>query len=170
LVLTIIFTKFGAEKMRVSGSVFLVVLSVFLVTVFAGTCALAKKDSMNKDAQGRAVNGYDPVAYFMQGKPTPGAREFEMKWNGALWQFSSAENLKVFKADPEKYAPQYGGYCAWAVAEGYTADVDPNAWTVFQGKLYLNYNRDIRSKWQKDTLANIERANKNWPAVLDKAD
>ena len=156
--------------MKVSEIVICVVLSIFIVSVVAGTSALAGKDVINKDGQGRAARGYDPVAYFMQGTPTPGTKEFEFPWNGALWQFSSAENLQLFKADPQKYAPQYGGYCAWAVAEGYTADIDPNAWTVFQGKLYLNYNLDIRKKWQKDMAHNIERADKNWPAVLEKSD
>ncbi|MBI4963803.1 MAG: YHS domain-containing protein [Desulfomonile tiedjei] len=155
--------------MKLLKTVVHVALSAFLIAAVAETCALAKKDPINKDVQGRAIKGYDPVAYFIQGKPTSGTKEFEFKWDGAVWQFSSAENLNLFKADPEKYVPQYGGYCAWAVAEGYTADIDPNAWTVSQGKLYLNYNLDIRTKWQKDMAPNIERANKNWPGVLEKA-
>jgi YHS domain-containing protein len=136
--------------------------------ILAVTPMLAKKDHLNLDSQGRALKGYDPVAYFVQGQPTPGSKEFEYRWNGSVWQFSTEENMKLFRANAEKYTPAYGGYCAWAVAEGYTADIDPKAWTVFDGKLYLNYNLDVQKKWGKDIPGNIDRANKNWPGVLAK--
>ncbi len=115
-----------------------------------------------------AVSGYDPVAYFTQNKPVKGSGDHEFDWNGATWRFSSAENLATFKADPEKYAPQYGGYCAWAVSQGYTASSIPEAWRIVDGKLYLNYSTEIQARWTKDVPGFIALADTNWPAVLDK--
>jgi hypothetical protein len=115
-----------------------------------------------------AVSGYDPVAYFTEGKPLEGSSAFEHKWNGATWRFATAKNLEALKADPEAYAPQYGGYCAWAVSQGYTASSDPNAWRVVGNKLYLNYNREVQQTWEKDAAGNIVKANQNWPKVLEK--
>lgn len=115
-----------------------------------------------------AVGGYDPVAYFTSGKPVEGSKAFEHKYKDATWRFASAENLAAFKADPAKYAPQYGGYCAWAVSQGYTAKGDPKAWKVVNGKLYLNYNLDIQKKWEKDVPGLIAKGDTNWPKVLEK--
>lgn len=115
-----------------------------------------------------AVGGYDPVAYFTQGKPVEGKEAFKATYKGAEFRFSSAANLAKFKADPQAYAPQYGGYCAWAVANGYTAKGDPRQWKVVNGKLYLNYNADIQAKWSKDIPGHIKAGDANWPQVLDK--
>ena len=115
-----------------------------------------------------AVRGYDPVAYFTDGKPVEGNRAHSCEWQGANWRFANVENLEAFKADPAKYAPQYGGYCAWAVSQGYTASADPQAWRIVDGKLYLNYNLDVKRTWEQDVTGNIARANANWPAVLEK--
>ncbi len=115
-----------------------------------------------------AVSGYDPVAYFTQSKPVEGSSDHEVDWNGATWRFSSAENLAAFKSDPEKYAPQFGGYCAWAVSQGYTASSIPEAWRIVDGKLYLNYSMDIQARWAKDIPGLIAKAETNWPKVLDK--
>jgi YHS domain-containing protein len=115
-----------------------------------------------------AVSGYDPVAYFTEGKPVEGTSAFEHKWNGATWRFANAKNLEAFKADPEAYAPQYGGYCAWAVSQGYTASSDPNAWRIVGKKLYLNYDREVQQTWEKDAAGNIVKADGNWPKVLEK--
>jgi hypothetical protein len=117
---------------------------------------------------GTAVGGYDPVAYFREGKPAPGKRDITWKWRGATWRFSSAGNRTAFQANPEAFAPQYGGYCAWAVAEGYTAKGDPKHWKIVDGKLYLNYDATVQATWQKDIPGNIARAQRNWPAVLAK--
>ena len=116
----------------------------------------------------KAVSGYDAVAYFTEGKPVKGESDFEYDYMGATWRFSSAENLEAFKADPEKYAPQYGGYCAWAVSQNYTAKGNPNNWTIVDGKLYLNYNDEIQARWEKDIPGFIAKANENWPGVLDQ--
>ena len=117
---------------------------------------------------GVAIEGTDPVAYFAEGKPIEGSSEFEHEWMGATWRFVSAAHRDQFAADPEKYAPQYGGYCAWAVAQGYTAKIDPAAWKIVDGKLYLNYSPGVQSQWQSDVPGNIAQADANWPPI--KAD
>lgn len=115
---------------------------------------------------GVAIGGTDPVAYFAEGAPRAGSAEHSLDWNGATWRFASAANRDAFAADPEAYAPQYGGYCAWAVAEGYTAPIDPEAWRIEDGRLFLNYSRRVQRRWERDVPGNIARADGNWPAVL----
>lgn len=114
-----------------------------------------------------AINGYDAVSYFTDGKPVKGSDQYTTDYNGAQWAFTSQENLEAFKENPEKYAPQYGGYCAWATAQGYTASGDPEVWKVVDGKLYLNYDKSVQKKWNKDIPGFIEQANANWPGVLE---
>ena len=118
--------------------------------------------------EGIAIRGYDPVAYFTESQPVKGSEEHSYEYLGAIWQFSSAENRDAFENNPEQYAPQYGGYCAWAVKEGSTAPIDPNAWKIVDGKLYLNFNQTVQEKWQKDMSGNIAKADQNWPGVLKK--
>lgn len=113
-----------------------------------------------------AVEGHDPVAYFTEGRPVKGSRDFTTKYQGAEFRFASQENLDTFLADPEKYAPQFGGYCAWAVSEGYTAKGDADYWAIVDGKLYLNYNKNVQNLWEQDRAMHIDRANTNWPEVL----
>ncbi|PPD15403.1 MAG: YHS domain protein [Methylobacterium sp.] len=112
---------------------------------------------------GVAVSGYDPVAYFTEGKPRPGSESITLMHQGVEWRFASTANRDLFKANPAKYAPQYGGFCSWAVAQGYTAPADPQAWAVHQGKLYLNYNLEVRERWKTDIPGHISKANVNWP-------
>src|SRR5262245_4610896 len=90
------------------------------------------------------IKGYDPVAYFNTGKPMKGLKDFEYQWMSAIFRFSSQENLELFRKDPARYAPQYGGYCSYAVSQGYTAAVDPEAWDIVNGKLYLNYSKSVQ--------------------------
>ncbi len=116
---------------------------------------------------GVAIRGADPVAYFTESRYVPGSADHTYEWANVTWQFSSAENRDLFAGRPEQYAPQYGGFCAWAVSEGYTASVDPNAWEIVDGKLYLNYDARIQRRWQRDIPGNIARANDNWPGVLN---
>jgi YHS domain-containing protein len=103
-----------------------------------------------------AIKGYDPVSYFTQSLPMKGKKAYQLEWKGAMWRFSTKENLHAYKTSPEKYAPQYGGYCAWAVSQGKTADVDPKQWTVENEKLYLNYNADVQKKWLLDKTILIQ--------------
>ena len=126
------------------------------------------KSEIYKNWQGLAIKGFDPVAFHKTGKPVEGSSKYELKWKDVKWRFASAEQRDVFKAAPDKYAPQYGGYCAWAVSQGTTAGVDPkNAWKIVEGKLYLNYNVDIQKKWAKDIPGNTKKADANWPDVLN---
>ncbi|MBM3530261.1 MAG: YHS domain-containing protein [Alphaproteobacteria bacterium] len=115
-----------------------------------------------------AVGGYDPVAYFTDGKPVEGKREFSHTWKGVSWRFANARNRDAFKANPENYAPQYGGYCAWAVSQGYTAKGDPRHWKIVGGRLYLNYNAKVQTDWEKDVPGHVAKADRNWPKVLGK--
>lgn len=115
---------------------------------------------------GVAIAGADPVAYFTQSDYIPGSDGFTHDWEGATWHFASAENRDLFAANPEAYAPEYGGFCAWAVSQGSTAPIDPTAWKIVDGKLYLNYSDGIQKKWSKDIPGNIAKADQNWPAVL----
>lgn len=115
---------------------------------------------------GYAIKGYDTVAYFELDRPAKGDKSYAHDWNGATWLFVSAEHRDLFAADPEQYAPQYGGYCAWAVSQGDTANIDPKAWKLVDGKLYLNYSPKIQRQWEQDTAENILRADSNWPKIL----
>ena len=146
------------------------VLFTAFITAFAliiAAPAMAKETVYQSFIGGVAINGYDPVAYFEDGAPVEGSSDFEHEWNGAAWRFANAENRDRFAADPEAYAPQYGGYCAWAVSQGYTASTDPAAWKIVDGKLYLNYSADVQKRWQSDEAGNIAKADANWPRVLE---
>jgi len=118
-------------------------------------------------SKGYAVNGYDVVGYFTQGKPVEGKKTFLYQWNNAYWLFSTKQNLDSFSHSPEKYAPQFGGYCAYGVSEGHKATTEPDAWTIVDGKLYLNYNKDVQQLWKKDVPGRIMKAEENWPKVKD---
>ena len=118
---------------------------------------------------GLAVDGYDVVAYQTDHRPVEGKRDFQTDWQDATWRFASAEHLKMFKADPERYAPQYGGYCAYGVgAKNYKVGIDPGAFTVIDGKLYLNYSKDVQTLWDADRAHFIQTADRNWPALRDQ--
>ncbi len=123
---------------------------------------------VNATVFGIAIKGYDPVAYFTDANPVKGESNFLFDWNGAIWRFASAANRDTFKAAPEKYAPQFGGYCAWAVSQGYTAGIDPAAWKIVNGKLYLNYSLEVQKKWEGDVPGFIAKADVNWPKLLKK--
>jgi hypothetical protein len=115
-----------------------------------------------------ALSGYDPVAYFTESRAVKGRVDFETTWNGARWRFVSHENRDRFVKDPLRYAPQFGGYCAYAVSKGYTASADALAWSVVNGKLYVNYSMSVRQEWEKDRDARIASAEANWPGVVEK--
>ena len=148
-------------------------LAAFAILVFGlalpqlSAPAAAKDPVYTSTFSSLAVRGYDPVAYFNQGKPVEGSSDHEFDWNGATWRFVNAANLESFRKDPEAYAPQYGGYCAWAVPQGYTASTDPTAWRIVDGKLYLNYSHNVQRRWEQDIAGNIVKGDANWPKVLE---
>jgi YHS domain-containing protein len=125
----------------------------------------AKASEVFTNVWGLAIRGYDPVAYFTEGRPIEGLSEHSVAWRGATWRFATAEHRALFAAEPERYAPQYGGYCAWAVAQGYTASIDPHAWDIVEGRLFLNYSRDIQRQWQAGRDGFVTAADGNWPAL-----
>ncbi|MEO9275450.1 YHS domain-containing (seleno)protein [Marinomonas sp. 5E14-1] len=115
----------------------------------------------------KAVSGYDTVAYFTENRPVKGSNKYKAEYQGADWYFSSQEHLNLFKAEPEKYAPQFGGYCAWAIsAQNDFASSDPEQWAIVEGKLYLNYNQSVKEKWDADRALHIQQADKNWPNLI----
>ena len=118
-------------------------------------------------APGVTLKGYDAVAYFTEGIPVKGRKKFEYEWMGARWYFASAENRGLFTKNPKRYSPQYGGYCAYAVSQGITADIDPMAWKIVKGKLYLNLSPGVARIWERDIPGYIVKANKNWPTLKD---
>jgi len=133
---------------------------------FAGSPMINDGASTAGDGAGMAISGYDPVAYFTESKPMKGKAEYTLEYDGAMWQFASMENRDMFKADPMSYAPQYGGYCAYAVGKGKTKSIDPMAWQVVDNKLYLNHTKAVQETWSKDIAEGIKAADAMWPAVL----
>ena len=117
---------------------------------------------------GVAIEGFDVVAYFTDGGEAKGETEFMHKWKGAIWLFKNAANRDLFAASPEKYAPQYGGYCALSVANGKASKGSGEAWHIEDGKVYLNYDKDVRRRWLMDTRGNIHKADDWWPRLVDK--
>ena len=139
---------------------------VAIALVISVTDSYAQASQVFKTDNG-AIGGFDPVAYFKEGKPVVGLKENAVEWNGANWYFSSKENKESFEKNPERYAPQYGGYCAFGTAEGHKAPTQPDAWSIVDNKLYLNYNKKVQSDWKKDQTGYIKMADINWPAVKD---
>jgi YHS domain-containing protein len=135
----------------------------FFLLLFISNLAFAQSEIFSTEAG--AIGGYDPVAYFKESKPVPGKKEISFLWKGETWYFASTENRNSFKKDPAKYEPQFGGFCAYGVAEGHKAKIDPQAWTIVDGKLYLNYNQDVRTLWNKDQKKFIDQAQKKWADV-----
>jgi len=139
---------------------------VFLLALSLSLSALAVEPINKSSLTKVAIKGYDPVAYFTDSKPVEGSKEFELEWMDATWRFASVAHRDEFKTNPAKYAPQYGGYCAFGVSRGYAVDIDPEAWHILDGKLYLNYNKDVQTEWRKDIPGYVKKADQNWPKIL----
>ena len=123
--------------------------------------------AVNQSFFGVAIEGYDAVAYHSESRPVKGDDRFEHSWMGAKWRFSSAANRDAFATEPERYAPAYGGYCAYAVSQGGTAGIDPKAWRIVDGRLYLNLSLSVQRIWEQDIPGYITKANANWPGLRD---
>ncbi len=141
-------------------------LALICVLASGTAFAMKKPDPVNASRLRGAIKGYDPVAYFTEGKPVKGKRAHRYEWMGAIWYFASAAHKEAFQQNPEKYAPQYGGYCAYAVSQGTIAGIDPRAWTIVVNKLYLNLSLRIQKLWQEDIPRHIAKADENWPKLL----
>jgi YHS domain-containing protein len=140
------------------------VLSVMLVAIGCAVTTTAWAGEFF-EKEGAAIRGHDPVAYFKEGRPVKGLAEHRFEHKGSVFLFASKANRDAFAAEPERYAPQYGGFCAFGMASGYKAAIDPAAFTVQGGKLYLNYNRDVQKQWSADVPGFVANADRNWPAV-----
>ena len=147
-------------------------LTTGLTLLFVGTVALAApptntlKGGLLGGRTDVAILGYDPVAYFTDGKPVKGDPKFVHEWRGARWRFASRAHLETFKANPEKYAPQYGGYCAYGVSQDNLVGIEPDKFKIFDGKLYLNYNADVQATWLKDPAGYVKQADAKFQALL----
>ena len=141
---------------------------IALVLMLIAGPAIAQEEIFSRS--NAAIQGYDPVAYFKDSKPVKGKNEFSYVWKGATWNFVNSQNLNEFKSNPEAFAPQYGGYCAYGVADGHKATTSPDAWTIVEGKLYLNYNKEVQALWKKDQNKYIKVANDRWPTVKKEKD
>ena len=146
----------------------LVAVLALVLAQFTLTPAWADKAPVYQSGSGTAIDGTDPVSYFTEGRPVAGDAGITHEWNGATWRFTSAENRDRFAASPEKYAPQYGGYCAWAVSQGYTASTDPDAWSIVDGKLYLNNSLNVQKRFNSETQEIIHDADLNWKIIKAK--
>lgn len=115
-----------------------------------------------------AIDGYDVVAYFTEAKPLKGNQQFSHQWEGATWYFTSAKHRDLFKADPKKYAPAFGGFCAYGVSQGYKVKVEADAWDIVDGVLYLNYNTEVQKSWKTDKPGYIAKAKSSWTNIKDQ--
>ena len=140
---------------------FAIAFSVMAVGLLSAPAANAKVWFEGGVFGSSAVRGYDVVEYFTQGGPVEGERKFTHKWMGTEWRFASAKHRDLFAENPEKYAPQYGGWCAWAVSQGYTVSVDPEAWRIVDGKLYLNYSKSVQTQWNQNIPGHVAKGDRN---------
>ena len=141
---------------------------VAVLALFTVVASAAGKPAINLSRGQLALGGYDAVAYIADGKALQGSASFEYRWMDATWRFASADHRDQFSKDPQRYAPQFGGYCAYAVSQGHTANGDPKVWRVVDGRLYLNYSTDAQKLWEEDVPGNITKGQQNWPSVLTK--
>jgi hypothetical protein len=140
---------------------------IALLAFFSAVQAQAQKSEIFVSG-GKAIKGYDPVAFFKEAKPVKGADSLSYQWKQATWLFSTRENLNAFKSDPDKYAPQYGGYCAYGTSQGHKAPTQADSWTIVNDKLYFNYNKDVKVMWNKNQQNLIQVADEKWPELKDK--
>lgn len=151
------------RRLALSSALALPVVSLLSRTAGAGAVVAAIPQVYTRE--GLAVSGYDSVAYFRDGRLVPGISGYRLKWRGAVWQFASAEHRQAFEMDPKAYAPQFGGYCAYTVAEGRPRKAEPDLWTIHAGRLYLNHDATLQKLWRQDMERYIAAAEKNWAQI-----
>jgi len=134
----------------------------------SGSIAVAQSGTPTSGSR-LALDGYDPISYFDPGSPEKGSPQFSFAFDDAVYWFKSADHLAKFVTDPERYAPQYGGYCAYGTSQGHKAPTEVETWTIVDGKLYFNYNAKVKEMWLKDQKAYIEKADKTWPEIKQKS-
>lgn len=148
------------------------ILAVFAtlvaVTVPAKAQTVPPKQLVNVDQAGLGIQGFDPVAYFTDQKPVPGHPSFTSRFLGVTYRFASAEHQAMFDAAPPKYAPQFGGYCGYGASRGYPAPIDPEAFTILNGRLILQNSKSVLERWLKDPDGYLAKADANWPSIVEK--
>jgi YHS domain-containing protein len=145
------------------------VIALFCVSLASAPAQEAKSKNLNNlDSSGIAIQGYDPVAFFTDGKPVKGTTEFVARYKGATYQFSSKEHRDTFKASPSKYEPAFGGYCAYGLSKKKLVEIDVEAFQIVDGRLLLQYSKGVRDDFNKDAKANLSKADANWPELLEK--
>ena len=149
--------------MKTMKMLFLLLLLLGSIPTFAQT-----KTLLNLDKNGIAIKGYDPVAFFTQNQPVKGRPEFESKYKGARYLFASAEDKAMFDANPAKYEPQFGGFCAYGASRGHTAPIKIEAWQIVNGRLLMQYDLGVKKDFNKDQQGNLQKADKNWPGIVAK--
>jgi YHS domain-containing protein len=140
---------------------------LLIAVLFASVAAFSQRAEIFSDS-GKAIKGYDAVAFFTGNKPVKGVDSLSYQYKGATWFFTSRNNLQLFMANPTAYMPQYGGYCAYGTADGHKAPTEIDTYTIVNNKLYFNYNKDVKAAWMKNQTALIRKADANWPALKDK--
>jgi len=142
--------------------------SLLCVLALAATAFAGQKQLLNLDVNGAAIQGYDPVAFFTDGKAVKGTAKIQSVYKGARYWFATAEHKKLFDSDPAKYEPQFGGYCAYGMSQGHTAPIKIEAWQIVDGRLLMQYDLDVKDKFNKKQKENLLKADENWPKVLEK--
>ena len=148
---------------------FTAAIAAMVFAIITATASIAAPDASpinTLDGKGVAIKGYDPVAYFTEGAPRKGKPEFAAQHRGTAWHFASAQNKAAFEAAPDKYVPVYGGYCAYGVAQGYLVKIEPDAWAIRDGKLYLNYDKSVQKMWSEKPAEYIKTADQKWPGLI----
>ncbi|SFR54599.1 YHS domain-containing protein [Marinobacter daqiaonensis] len=140
---------------------------ITITLLFVGNALAGEPPVYTSLLSNTGAGGYDTVSYFESDAPVKGSARHTTEYKGATWRFANADNLARFEADPTRYAPAYGGYCAWAVSQGYLAKGDPKHWAIRDGRLFLNYDEAVQQKWLKDPEGFIRQADANWPTVLE---
>lgn len=146
-------------------------MPAFIISLFIFSLSILELKAQKPqvfETDGKAVHGYDAVAYFSEDGPVKGYDSLSVQWNNSSWLFSTRANMNMFTKNPEQYAPQYGGYCAYGTAGGYKAPTQADTWAVVNGKLYFNYNKKVKEMWDKNQPVLIEKANINWVAIKNK--
>lgn len=143
----------------------LVICALFILSVNQG---IAQSSEIFQTKEGIAIKGYDPVAFFLEQKPVKGSDSFRLEWKSAIWLFSTAAHRELFRNDPEKYAPQYGGYCAYGVAGNHKSPTETDTWTISGGRLFFNYNQSVKNLWLKDSARLILKADSLWQDIRIK--
>jgi YHS domain-containing protein len=145
----------------------LLVMLALALSIVASASA-AEKNLVNVDKDLIAVHGYDVVAYFTDAKPVKGTPQIQSIYKGARYYFATKEHKQMFDADPTKYVPQFGGFCAYGVSKGYNVKIEPDAWQIVDGRLLLQYDKDVRDKFNEDVQGNLKKADANWPGLVEK--